>query len=298
MRALVLGASGFLGSAVTRQLRAAGWAVTTAGRSAARDDHLTVDPAEIDPLSFASVLSALSPDVVVNCAGATTGDAETLARANVLGVRLLTRAMLQMSRSARLVHLGSAAEYGRTVPGVAVTEDAAPRPVAPYGMSKLAGTCLVEAAIDAGLEAIVLRVFNPIGPQASEATLVGRLLVELRSLPPTGGEIRTGPLGAERDFLDARDVADAVLAAAGAPRLDHAVINVASGVAVRVREVVRELVEVSGCAATIVEDGQSSSRSGALNAQRGDITRAREELSWKPERTIRDALADAWNGAA
>ena len=69
-----------------------------------------------------------------------------------------------MRSPARLVHLGSAAEYGRGPGRAPVREDEPARPVGPYGVTKLAGTRLVELARTAGLPAVVLRVFNPVGP--------------------------------------------------------------------------------------------------------------------------------------
>nr|WP_322975329.1 NAD-dependent epimerase/dehydratase family protein [Actinacidiphila bryophytorum] len=65
--------------------------------------------------------------------------------------------------AARLVQLGSAAEYGPGVPGTALAESAAARPAGVYGATKLAGTLAVAGS---GLDAVVLRVFNPVGAGA------------------------------------------------------------------------------------------------------------------------------------
>jgi NDP-hexose 4-ketoreductase len=48
-----------------------------------------------------------------------------------------------------------------------------------------------------------------------------------------------------RDFIDARDVADAVLAAAAAPSPPHAVINIGRGIGVPSRDLIKELLTVS-----------------------------------------------------
>jgi nucleoside-diphosphate-sugar epimerase len=172
MRLMIIGASGFLGAHVRRRAVAAGAEVVTAGRSELADSprHRLVDLAETDPARFAAVLAQVAPDAVVNCAGATAGTPETLTAANITGTYTLTKAMLLARRRSRLVHLGSAAEYGRAEPGVPVSEQVTPRPGAIYGATKLAGTRLVELAAAAGLDAVVLRVFNPIGPGAQQAS--------------------------------------------------------------------------------------------------------------------------------
>ena len=91
----------------------------TAGRSELADSprHRLIDLAEDDPARVAAVIAAVAPDAVVNCAGATAGPPEALAAANITGAYTLTKAMLLTRRPARLVHLGSAAEYGRAEPG-------------------------------------------------------------------------------------------------------------------------------------------------------------------------------------
>ena len=300
MRLLVLGGSGFLGGHVRRRARAAGLDVVTAGRSGLPDSpgHRLVDLAADDPARIAVMLAEVSPDAVVNCAGATAGLPETLVAANVNGTYALVKAMLLAAMPARLVHLGSAAEYGRAEPGIPVSERAAPRPAGLYGSTKLAGSRLVDLAAAAGLESVVLRVFNPVGPGAPRTGLPGRLAAELRQAAAHGTDVRVGPLDAVRDFVDARDVADAAVAAAAAARLPRPVLNIGSGRAVPVRAMVNELLAISGCAATVHEDAAGPARSAEIPWQQADISRAAEDLGWQPRRDLATSLADLWKASA
>ncbi len=116
------------------------------------------------------MLAELTPDVVVNCAGLTAGAPDELAAVNISGTDALVRAMLLAGWPGLLVHLGSAAEYGRTEPGIPVHEQTTPRPSGMYGVTKLAGTRLVQVAVAGGLAGVVLRVFNPVGPGAPDTT--------------------------------------------------------------------------------------------------------------------------------
>ena len=299
MRVLILGASGFLGRHVCQRIRAAGHCVVTAGRAALPGSpaHQIVDLSADHPGKIAAMLSAFGPEVVVNCAGLTSGDQDMLAAVNITGTYALVAAMLTAGRPARLVHIGSAAEYGSTRPGDAVAESVPPRPVTSYGSTKLAGTRLVELARGAGLAAVVLRVFNPIGPGAPEASLPGRLAAQLRRLPASAGSVRLGPLDGVRDFVDVRDVADGVLAAAVAPALPHPVLNIGSGRPVLVRALVRELLAVSGCSCQVTEDGPASARSAAWSWQQADIGHAARDLDWLPLRDLGTSLADMWEAS-
>ena len=240
------------------------------------------------------MLAQLTPDVVVNCAGLTAGAPDELAAVNISGTDALVRAMLLAGWPGRLVHLGSAAEYGRTEPGIPVHEQTTPRPSGMYGVTKLAGTRLVQVAVAGGLAGVVLRVFNPVGPGAPDTSLAGRLAAELRCSPGRGREVRLGALDAVRDLVDVRDVADAVLAAATGPALRHQVINVGSGHGVPVRAMVKELLAISGCAGSVREDAPSLPRPADIPWQQADITRAAEDLGWAPHRDLATSLADLW----
>jgi nucleoside-diphosphate-sugar epimerase len=299
MRLLIIGAGGFLGRHIRRRARAAGLDVVTAGRSALPGSpaHLVADLAADGPAVIATMLTEVAPDAVVNCAGATSGPPAALVAANIEGTYALVTAMLAAG-AARLVHLGSAAEYGAAEPGVPVTEQAATRPGAMYGVTKLAGTRIVGTAAAAGLDAVVLRVFNPVGPGAPAASLPGRLAAELRRALADGtGEVRLGPLDAVRDFVDARDVADAVLAAVTAGSLPHPVLNVGSGRGVPVRAMVSGLIAASGCPAAVREDGPAQTRSPDIPWQQADISRAGHDLGWRPCRDLATSLADLWAAA-
>jgi NDP-hexose 4-ketoreductase len=299
MRLLILGASGFLGGHVWRQAAAAGAEVVTAGRAGLPGSpaHHRLDLATGDPARIAEIIASVAPDAIANCAGLTVGGPDVLAAANITGTYTLVLAMLLAGTRARLVHLGSAAEYGRVEPGDSVNESAPPRPAAPYGATKLAGTRLVELGRAAGLDAVVLRVFNPVGAGAPESGLPGRVAAELRRALAGRAEVRLGPLDAVRDFIDARDVAAAVLAAAGAPALPHAVLNVGSGIGVLTRTLVKELIAISGYAGAVHEDSPGSARSGDLLWQQADIALARLDLDWRPRHDLAASLADLWEAS-
>lgn len=299
MRLLIIGAGGFLGTHVRGQAQAAGMEVVTVGRRELPGSprHHHADLAEDAPAKIAALVEDVAPDAVVNCAGATTGEVDVLVAANVTGVYTLISALLLVKMPPRLVHLGSAAEYGRTEPGVPVSERAVSRPAAIYGVTKLAGTRLVELAAAAGLDTVALRVFNPVGPAAPQTSLPGKLTAELRRALH-GADIRLGPLDAVRDFIDVRDVADSVIAAATVPALPHRVLNIGSGRGVPVRTMVRQLLAISGCASAVREDSPGSPRTADISWQEADITCAIEDLDWTPRRGLETSLADLWEASS
>jgi nucleoside-diphosphate-sugar epimerase len=290
MRILIVGASSFLGGHLRRAAADAGHTVVTAGRSALPGTHLRLDLVADTPERVARLLAAAAPQALVNCAGATAGSADALAAANITAVHTLVTAALRYRSPLRFVHVGSAAEYGLTPPGVPVAETACPRPAGLYGATKLGGTRLVELGRTAGLDAAVLRVFNVVGAGMPEDSMPGQAAAQLRRGPSR----RLGPLDAVRDFVDARDVADAVLAAAAAPDLPHPVVNIGSGSGVQARTLVRQLLAVAGRDVAVTEDAPGSARSAAVPWQQADISLAARDLGWRPRRALAESLRDLW----
>lgn len=292
MRFLLIGARGFIGRHVLAG--AAGHDVVTVSRSPGAGD-VCLDPATAAPDEVAGLVRAVAPDAVVDCGGATGGTAAELVTGNVVAVAGLLAGMALASAvaPARLVHLGSAAEYGPVSRGTPITESARPCPAGPYGVTKLAGTALVR---NARLDAVVLRVFNPIGPGLPASTLPGRIAAGLR-----GGaeEVRVGPLDAYRDFVDVRDVAAAILAAAGAAGPLPPVLNVGSGRATSLRAVAARLAEHAGPGRRVVEDpGGGSARSAGVAWQQAGIDAIGGALGWAPATGLATSLRDLWEETA
>ncbi|SCL27082.1 Nucleoside-diphosphate-sugar epimerase [Micromonospora pallida] len=290
-RVLLFGASGFIGgharAALESDPRIA--EVVCPGRA-------TYDLLDGDPDGLAAVLRRTAPDAVVTCVGALTGSAAHLVTANTLVAAKLLEATRAVAPGARLVRLGSAGEYGLVPDGVSVTEEDPARPLSAYGVSHLAGTRLFQLAGETGqVDAVSLRVFNPIGPGMSEENLLGRAAARIRHALAGGApEVTLGPLSAYRDFVDVRDLAALIVAVVLAPELRHRVFNAGSGRAVTAREAVELLATTAGYPGRIREAGTGPQRSTAVDWIRADVGRAGRELGWSPVRDLATSIKDVW----
>ncbi len=263
--------------------------------SGVRSALLALDLAGAPAGQLASLLASVRPAVVVNCAGRTAGSADELNLAHVATVQRLLRELEAMADRPRLIHIGSAAEYGRQPEDAPVREDATTVPLGAYGMSKLKATQLVTDAVDRGaVDGVVLRVFNAVGPGMPPGTLAGAALARLRAALVAGsGEIEMGPLGTVRDFVDVRDIAAAVVAACVAPALSlpQPVVNVGTGRASTSRELVEALARRVGYRGRIAEDAAGSERSFDVPWMVADVTAARDALGWQAVYDL-DSIAD------
>lgn len=243
---------------------------------------------------FEAELRGLHPDFIVNCTGATTGPAEDLMRLNVAVTEALLAAIASSGVAARLVHVGSAAEYGAGVIGQLTAETAEARPLSPYGAAKLAATELVTAATSgagAGFDAVILRVFNALGPGMPVGTMPGRAFRTLTLAKANSAPlIEMGPLDAVRDFVDVRDIAAAIVAACLVPTLEAGIVNVGSGTGHTARELVQALASRVGFTGEIREAAAGSPRSSDVPWQVADVSLAKRVLGWRAARDLSDSI--------
>ncbi|MDK1476290.1 NAD-dependent epimerase/dehydratase family protein [Streptomyces sp. 549] len=302
MRVLLLGANGFLGRYVADRLLAdPAVQLTALGR---RDDSdVRFDLSTGSPGALTRFLDAVHPGVVINCAGAIRGGARELTRHNTVATATICESMRRSSCTARLVHLGCAAEYGPSQPGSSTGEDAVPRPGGPYGVSKLAAT---ELVLGSGLDAIVLRVFSLAGPGTPAGSPLGRLAEAMRRAMQHGDhELKLAGLHVQRDFVDVRDVARAVHAASLSAA--QGVVNIGTGRAVRLRDATAVLARVAGFTGSIHELDEPHLGAGPPPPpypdgcglwQQADVRTARDRLGWRPRTGLEESLADIWMEAA
>ncbi|MFB7632595.1 NAD-dependent epimerase/dehydratase family protein [Streptomyces sp. NPDC056149] len=316
MRVLLIGANGYLGRYVADRLLAdPAVQLTALGRG--DDADVRFDLATGSPGALTRFLDAVHPGVVVNCAGTTRGGARELTRHNTVAVATICESLRRSGCGARLVHLGCASEYGPSQPGSSTAEDAVPRPGGPYGVSKLAAT---ELVLGSGLDAVVLRVFSPVGPGTPAGSPLGRLAEAMRRAMQSGDtELKLGGLGVQRDFVDVRDVARAVHAASLSAA--QGVVNIGTGRAVRLREAAAVLARVAGFGGSLHELDSPPARlvipapaseghpaggqptaypypDGCGTWQQADVRTARDRLGWRPRIGLEESLADIWMEAA
>lgn len=295
---LLFGAGGFLGQAVRTELEARTIDTVGASRSAGPGVDHQVDLSRSSQHELDQLVSAIDPVAVVNCTGATHGTVENLTLGNVVAVHALLSSLAWSAPTARLVQVGSSAEYGAAPKDTSIAEDAEPRPGGGYGHTKLAGTAMTLRTREQGFDAVVLRVFNITGPGSPPSTLLGRTLNQIR----TDGKVVLGPLGTWRDFVDVRDAARAIVDATLASGPLPPIVNVGRGEATLSRDAVTWLIEASGTGAPLVEEayeheGYAGSPAATVVWQRADITAAAEHLGWTPAITVEQSLHDTWQRA-
>ncbi|CAM4011298.1 NAD(P)-dependent oxidoreductase [Kibdelosporangium persicum] len=302
MRAAVLGGTGWVGRHVCALFEKRGHQAIAVARHRPADlpyPYERLDLADVTPDEIADLIVRERVDVVVNATdGANAHDGfhgsdEHMTRVNLDAVHTVIDALGSVPWRPRLVHLGTIHEYGVFAEGFAVHEDVPAKPANVYTRTKYAGSVAVLDATRQGkVDGVVLRITQIFGPRPSPATFPGKLLATLR-VAAAGEPVSVRIAAARRDFVDVRDVAEAVVLAAGSP-VTGRVINIGSGTALAIRDLVEQFVAAAGLPPGAVREDPSPVTSLGGGWMLADIRLAEELLGWRPHFGVPDSLRAMW----
>jgi nucleoside-diphosphate-sugar epimerase len=295
MRYLVTGAAGFVGSHLAETLQASGHEVVGVDcftdsydpaekeRNAAALDVRRLDLAE-DGLDLGGV------DGVFHLAAQpgvrSFGDVFAVyLRRNLLATQRVFEAA--SAAGVRVVFASSSSVYGEAE-SYPTPETAGPRPVSPYGLTKLGCEHLARAyARSFGLDAVCLRYFTVYGPRQRPDMFMRRVCDRLLD----GGPFEVYGTGEQsRSFTY---VGDAVAGTVAAMERAAAgtVYNVGGGEEATVREAIALLEATSGCALDVRYVGAAH---GDVSRTRADVSRIGADLGWAPATPLEDGLSAMW----
>ena len=255
MNFLITGGAGFIGSALSNRLFHQGHHVRVL------DDLSTGDPNALDPeihftrgdINDRPKLWTLLQDIdcVYHLAARVSVPESVLFprdynEVNVGGTATLMEAIRDAS-TPRVVLTSSGAVYGNQKTPL-MTESMQPYPLSPYAVSKLAAEWYTRTiGALAGIETICLRIFNAYGPgqriPPAHPPVIPNFIRQARQ---NGTLIFHGDGGQTRDYVFVDDVVNALVAAATVQDMDGQIINVGSGTETSVKDLAREVIEITG----------------------------------------------------
>lgn len=191
----------------------------------------------------------------------------------------------------RVVVVSSGAVYRAPENALPRDEDAPIGHSSPYVVSKLLVEHQVRYYRERGVDAVIARPFNHIGPGQSRGFVVPDLAESLRLLPE-GEPLLVGDLTTRRDYTDVRDVADAYLRLATASELRHAVYNIASGRSLAGTELLSMLCEVMGREVPELRVDERRVRATDARDIVGRSQRLSDELGWRPAISVQRSIED------
>jgi UDP-glucuronate 4-epimerase len=207
--------------------------------------------------------------------------------ANVLATQRLLEAASRGGGD-RFVNASSSSVYGLSS-SFPTTEEQVPRPVSPYGVSKLAGEQLVNLySYNHGLPTVALRYHTVFGPRQRPDMATHRLFESALSGTPFPV---FSALDHIRDFTFVGDIVEANMKAAVAQVPSGATVNIAGGASITMRELLALIERISGRAITLEE---RTGQPGDVARTGGSIELAKRLLDWEPRTSIEEGLGRQW----
>ncbi|HEX6111891.1 MAG TPA: NAD-dependent epimerase/dehydratase family protein [Geminicoccaceae bacterium] len=188
----------------------------------------------------------------------------------------------------RFVFASSCAPLGAVEPPV--HEDKPPRPVSPYGASKLAGEGYCSAYWRSfGLETVALRFGNVYGPGSDRKSSVVAAFAR-RALAGQPLEVY-GDGSQTRDFIFVDDLVRAILKAAHVPGIGGEIFQIATARETTVDEIARLLVELLAQAGLPrVPVRYAAPRTGDVLRSYADTTKAERLLGWRATTPLEEGV--------
>ncbi len=293
-KVLVTGATGFIGSHLAKQL--AGLGADVHAWSASSDRLWRLDEAQqrirlktVDIRNLEEVRAACaeaSPDTVFHLAAyGVNYDEHELGLAVDINVRGTVHLLegLKATLCRRIVATGTWAEYGAK--DHPMKEEETLEPVGVYGTSKATATTIaLKMASQDKLPVVILRPFSVYGPGEGDYKFVPTVIRScMKNESP-----RLTTCRQVRDYLFVDDVVEAYLKAAEAPIRMPAVMNIASGRPIALKELVSAV--TSHFPGIEPAFGAIPDRENEIWRVEADVTRARELLGWQPAVSLEQGI--------
>jgi GDP-4-dehydro-6-deoxy-D-mannose reductase len=305
-RCLVTGSAGFVGKHLVTKLLEAGSTVIAASRDSGALATKTGERASHggclirlyadlrDPLETERMANDARPTHVFHLAGVRESGQTTwaaLQEGNVASTLHLFDALRATNLQPWILVAGSSAVYGNTSDSC-LTETSELRPLTLYGVAKATQELLsirAESTFQSGV--VRARLFNVVGPGQGPSMLISDIARQVAIAEvDSDARVEVGNLDTERDYVDVRDAASALLLLAE-ERACSGPYNVASGAAHSTRDCVHRLLEMGSRS---IELRQTESRRRLIDVQRqvGDSSKLRDAVAWRPTISFETSLGD------
>lgn len=293
-RVVVTGVNGFVGRHLVAELAGQGYDVVGVGHET---EPRVEGLADYTPQDLTRGFpAALDADAVVHLAGLSAvgpsfDDPQRYLEQNSAMVTHLGEALLRSRSSARVLVVSSGAVYDAHQ-DLPLTEESRLGHGSPYVVSKLLVEHQVAYYAGRGLDAVVVRPFNHIGPGQGPGFLVPDLYDAARRAAETDGVLRVGDLDTRRDYTEVRDVVRAYRLLLEAETLEHRVFNVCSGRSWSGRELLAELTRSWPFGEPEVAVDPSRVRPGDPREVVGSADRLRAAVGWEPAIEVATSVRD------
>lgn len=307
MKALIIGAAGFVGSYLIQHLTTTyNWEIhaTKLPNENIFSSEICIHNLNImNPDEIRLLLIKIRPDYIFHLAAQSSvalswKNPQLTVDINIKGtLNILDTIRTLENYSPRILLIGSGEEYGYILPEeTPVNEQVTPRPGNIYAATKTCQNILGNIYSRAyGMQLIMVRAFNHIGPNQAPIFVASDFCKQVAEIEsgkksPT---LHVGNLSAKRDFTDVRDVVRAygLLIQNGTAGETY---NIGSGHAISIQELLDTILSLS-TSEILVSTDPARLRPSDIPIIEADISKLQETICWHPEISLKQTLFETLN---
>ena len=249
------------------------------------------------------LLQKHKPDYIVHFASQSSvakswDDISTTFYNNVNSFITLAESVRQYCSDARMLVIGSSEEYGNVAPdNIPIKETCPLHPQNPYAIARVAQEMLAKMYVQSfGLDIVMTRSFNHIGPGQSEAFAIPSFVKQIVTAKKsnTSCTLKTGNIDVVRDFIDVRDAVKAYYLLLYEGMVGE-VYNICSGVGHSLRAIITMLSEITSVH-VVIEHDQNKMRPTEVQTIIGSYQKINKLTGWSPTINIHQSLEDIVKG--
>ncbi|MCR1918778.1 GDP-mannose 4,6-dehydratase [Frisingicoccus caecimuris] len=307
MKALIVGAAGFVGSYLIQHLTTTyDWEIHA---TKLPNENLSVSDIHVHDLNILNIdeirelFTKLKPDYIFHLAAQSSvalswNNPQITVDINIKGtLNILDTIRSLDGYSPKILLIGSGEEYGYILPDeTPVNEQVTPRPGNIYAATKACQNMLGNIYYRAyGMQLIMVRAFNHIGPNQTSVFVASDFCKQVAEIEAGKKKpiLHVGNLSAKRDFTDVRDVVRAygILIQHGKAGETY---NIGSGHAISIQELLNVILSLS-TAKILVSTDPARLRPSDIPVIEADITKLQDSINWHPEISLKQTLLETLN---
>ncbi len=302
-KVLVIGAAGFVGPYLIRQIKGScGWEVYATKMPGEEVPVEGISVYDLDLLkegAASELLQKIRPDYIFHLAAQSSvalswKKPDLTVDVNIKGSLHVLDAVRELDYSPRILLIGSGEEYGHVgEEDIPISEDTLPRPGNLYAATKACQNMIGKIYQEAyDLDIMSVRAFNHIGPNQTPTFVVADFCRQVAEIEKGLKEpvMHVGNLSARRDFTDVRDVVRAYVDIMEKGSAGET-YNVGSGRAIAIKDILDKILSLSD-ADIKVETDPSRFRPVDVPVIEADISKLKACTGWEPAIPLEQTLTD------
>ncbi|MDR3190089.1 MAG: GDP-mannose 4,6-dehydratase [Lactobacillaceae bacterium] len=294
---VVTGINGFVGFHLAQLLSSKGYDVIGIGIEAKMNANLTPFVSEYYVVDLVQNYPEL-PDVdgLIHLAGFSAvgpsyDNPQRYINGNTAMVTNIGEYYAKQAKKPRIVMISSGAIYDGEQP-MPISETSEIGFGSPYAVSKVAVENQARYYNKRGLNIVVARPFNHIGPGQGKGFLLPDLYGRISELAAHEHEISVGNLATARDYTDVRDIVKAYVMLLEKPDMQHLVYNISSNISIKGTQILQTVLDALGRQDVQYQIDPTLVRPTDILQIQGSHQRLTGETGWEPSYDLATTIND------